>query len=87
MHEMSLMNDLFAKIDGIAKEHGVDRISGVKVHLGALAHISPDHFREHFEEGARGTVAEGARLHVSQGTDQTDPRAGDIVLESVDVED
>ena len=37
--------------------------------LGALAHISPDHFREHFEHGACGTIAEGARLTIEIGHD------------------
>ena len=62
MHEFSLINDLMWKIDAIAREQGARRVVGVKVRLGALSHISPDHFREHFEAAATGTIAEAARL-------------------------
>jgi hydrogenase nickel incorporation protein HypA/HybF len=59
----------------------------VKVKLGALAHISAEHFREHFQQAARGTAAEGARLDIDVSTDESDPCAQDILLKSVDVED
>jgi len=85
MHEMSLMNDLMGKIETISREHGGAQVVGVRVHLGALAHISADHFREHFVEGARGTRAEGARLEIEMGLDPKDPHAQDILLRSVEV--
>jgi hydrogenase nickel incorporation protein HypA/HybF len=55
MHEFSLITDLMRKITAIACEQGASRISGVNVKLGALAHISAEHF-----EQAVGTAAEGA---------------------------
>jgi hydrogenase nickel incorporation protein HypA/HybF len=58
----------------------------VTVRLGALSHISAHHFREHFEEAARGGPAEGADLVVETSGDESDPRAQDIMLESVEVE-
>jgi hydrogenase nickel incorporation protein HypA/HybF len=87
MHEFSLIADLMRKISAIAYEQGADRISGVKVKLGALAHISGEHFREHFEQAALGTSAEGARLDIDVSTDESDPHAQDILLQSVDVEE
>ena len=54
--------------------------------LGALSHISADHFREHFDHAAGGTPAEGARLEVEVFGDVDDPRAQDIILDSVEVE-
>jgi hydrogenase nickel incorporation protein HypA/HybF len=87
MHEFSLINDLMRKITKIAAEQKSAKVTGVTVRLGALAHISADHFREHFEHAARGTVAESAKLHVLTSTDEADPRAQDILLESVDVAD
>jgi hydrogenase nickel incorporation protein HypA/HybF len=59
----------------------------VKVKLGALAHISEEHFREHFEQAAAGTPAEGARLDIDVSADESDPHAQDILLQSVDVEE
>ena len=87
MHEMSLIHDLMRKIKTIASDQNAARVVGVKVRIGALAHISADHFREHFEEEAKGTIAEGARLEVEMLTDENDPQAQDIILDSVEVED
>jgi len=85
MHEFSLMADLFRKIDSIYHDNGGNEIVGVKVTLGALSHITPDHFAEHFEEFSKGTPAEGAKLDVIQLEDQNDPNAQDILLDSVEV--
>lgn len=79
MHEMSLMADLFRKIEQVAREHRARKIVKVKVTLGALSHLSPDHFREHFEHASRGTVAEDASLEIA-----VQPNAQEILLESVE---
>lgn len=86
-HEFSLMADLLHKIEDAARHDGPgSKVIGVQVRLGALANISAGHFREHFVEAARGTVAEGAELTVLESTDPTDSHALDIMLESVDIE-
>jgi hydrogenase nickel incorporation protein HypA/HybF len=85
MHELSLMANLLKKIDKIAIEQHADRVVSVKVKLGALAHISADHFRGHFVDGAKGTKAEGARLDVEVSEDMDDPNAQDILLDSIEV--
>jgi hydrogenase nickel incorporation protein HypA/HybF len=85
MHEYSLMADLLLKILRIAHETKAERITSVKVKLGALSHITKEHFTEHFEEAIRGTVAEGAVLSVEQMASQTDSNAQDILLESIDI--
>jgi hydrogenase nickel incorporation protein HypA/HybF len=86
MHEFSLINDLMRKIDAIAREQSARRVVGVKVTLGALSHISADHFHDHFIAAANGTIAEGARLEVETLRDEYDPHAQDILLASVEVE-
>ena len=53
---------------------------------GALSHFTPDHFREHFERAAAGTVAEGAEVDVELSEDVTHPDASGVKLESVEVE-
>lgn len=85
MHEFSLMADLLRKIEQLAKDADADKVMAVKVKLGALSHITPDHFREHFEEAVVGTVADGAILEVAQCKDEHDPNAQYILLESVDI--
>jgi hydrogenase nickel incorporation protein HypA/HybF len=79
------MADLLGKIQQLAQDAKADKVMGVKVKLGALSHITPDHFREHFEAAIVGTIAEGATLDVEQSDDQGDPNAQDILLESVDI--
>ena len=85
MHEFSLMADLLRKIEQLAKAADADRVTAVKVKLGALSHITPDHFRGHFEEAVVGTVAEGAELDIEQNDDERAPNAQDILLESVEI--
>ncbi|MEW6731350.1 MAG: hydrogenase maturation nickel metallochaperone HypA [Acidobacteriota bacterium] len=86
MHELSLLADLIKKIESIAYEQKVTRITGVKVKLGALSHISPEHFREHFLHASQGTAAEGAELVIDLLKDENDPHAQDILLDSLEVE-
>ncbi len=79
------MSDLLRKIESIAKESSAQKVTAVTIKLGALAHITPDHFREHFETAVIGSVAEGAILNIKQLSDEQDPNAQDILLESVDI--
>ena len=53
----------------------------VRLKVGPLAHIEPDHLREHFVAAARGTVAEAARLEI-----ETTEELHDLTLESIDVD-
>ncbi len=61
-------------------------VTRIRVRLGALSHFTPHHFREHFEDASRGTIAEGAEVESELGTDPTEPTAQGVVLESIDVE-
>ena len=54
--------------------------------LGALSHFTPAHFREHFEDASRGTLAEGAEVEAELRTDPTEDEAQGVVLESIDIE-
>jgi hydrogenase nickel incorporation protein HypA/HybF len=87
MHELSLINDLMHKIESVAQSRNARKIVGVKVQLGALAHISAEHFREHFVHAARRTAAEDARLDIEVLSDENDPHAMEILLCSVTVEE
>jgi len=86
MHEASLMTSLMRRIGEVAAAEGARRITGVSVWLGALSHMSAAHFAEHFNEAACGTLAEGARLHVTLSDDEGHEHAQDILLESVEVD-
>ena len=83
MHEKALMDDLMAKILAVSEAEGGVRVTRVTVWLGALSHFTPEHFREHFDDAARGTLAEGAQVEATLDSDISDPRAQGVVLESV----
>ena len=87
MHEASLIADLLHQIAAVMRQQGTGRVVGVTVKLGALSHISPAHFREHFAYGTRGSIAEGARLTLEIGHDISDPRAQEVVLDCIEVEE
>jgi hydrogenase nickel incorporation protein HypA/HybF len=86
MHEASLIVDLMRRIDRIAGEARAKRVTGVSVWLGALSHLSADHFTAHFNAAAAGTIAAGAALHITLSDDANDARAQDILLQSIEVE-
>jgi hydrogenase nickel incorporation protein HypA/HybF len=80
------MTDLMREIEGVARADGATRVTRVSVRLGALSHFTEEHFREHFVDASRGTLAEGAAVDAVLASDLDDPRATGVVLESVEVE-
>jgi hydrogenase nickel incorporation protein HypA/HybF len=81
------MADLLRKVESVAAREGAASVTGISVRLGALSHMSPAHFREHWQQAARGTVAEGAEIAIESSPDTTDPHAEEILLRSVTVAD
>jgi len=86
MHEKHLTEDLVHKLEALAAEEGGSHVTRIRVRLGALSHFSPEHFREHFEEAAAGTVADGAEVQAELDTDPTAPGAQGVLLETVEFE-
>jgi len=86
MHEMSLMTNLMRQIEVLAKEHQATRVCGIKIRLGALSHFSKEHFKEHFDIVAKGSLAEGAQLDIELLADEDDPLAYDVIIEEIDVD-
>ena len=86
MHEQALMNDLMRKILDEADAAGAACVVGIDVRLGALSHFTPEHFREHYEDASRGTIAEGATVAAELRTDPTEPEAQWVVLASIEIE-
>ena len=86
MHEHALMKDVMRKLEEVAMRGGVTRVTRVSVRLGALSHFTPEHFREHFVDSSRGTIADGAEVDAVLDDDIADARARGVVIESVEVE-
>lgn len=85
MHEHSLMNNLMNKILSLAEKENATQVTKVSVVLGALSHMSPEHFKEHFNISAKGTIAENAAIDAEEAHDMNDPNAQTILLKSIDV--
>ena len=86
MHEHALIANLLRQVDKVAATEGARKVTKVSVWLGALSHMSPDHFRTHFDADATGSLAEGAELDCETSSDIADPNAMSVLLKSVEVE-
>ncbi len=86
MHETGIVRNLVRRLETVAQEAGAERVSGVVVWLGALSQFSPEHFREHFDEEARGTLAERAALRIELSEDVEHPHAQNVMMQSVDLD-
>jgi hydrogenase nickel incorporation protein HypA/HybF len=86
MHEKHLTEDLVRKLEALTAEEGAVRVRSIGVSLGALSHFTPRHFREHFDEAAAGTVAEGAQIEAELSVDPTAPGAQGVLLQTVELE-
>jgi hydrogenase nickel incorporation protein HypA/HybF len=80
------MRGLMAKLEAVARDQRAGRVKGLRVRLGALSHFSAEHFREHFQEASRGTLAADAALEIEVSADLADPHAQDVIIESIEVE-
>lgn len=85
MHEKSLMDDLMRKILSLASREGAVKVTKVSVKLGALSHMSKEHFKEHFDIAAQGTIAEDAEIDAEESLDIHDANAASVILKDIDV--
>lgn len=85
MHERALMDDLVRKVLAVAEAEGASSVARIWVRLGALSHFTPPHFREHWADATRGTLAEGAEVEATMDEDLTGDEAPGVVLQSVEV--
>jgi hydrogenase nickel incorporation protein HypA/HybF len=82
MHEQAVMRDLVQHIVSVAEAEGASSVTHVDVELGALSHFTPEHFREHYVDATRGTIAEGAAVDATI----SDERGADVVLLGLELE-
>ncbi len=85
MHERALMDDLLRKVLAVAEAERATRVVRIRVRLGALSHFTPEHFREHWVDASRGTLAEGAEADATLDSELVGEAAQGVVLESVEV--
>ena len=87
MHETALVRDVVHRVEDLARSTGARRVTRAKVWLGALSHLSAEHFREHFAIEAQGSIAVGAPLAIDVSDDLDHPHAPHVLLESVDLDE
>jgi hydrogenase nickel incorporation protein HypA/HybF len=80
------MRDVIGRVAALADAEGATAVTRVVVRLGALSHFTPEHFRQHYEDAALGTIAEGALVDAAVHGDATDRDAQGVVVESVELE-
>jgi len=87
MHETALVRDVVRRINDLARGGDARRVIGARIWLGALSHLSPEHFRAHYSVEARGTAAATAILDIEVSDDLGDPHAQHVRLESIDLDE
>ena len=64
MHELALCQSVVESLREQARVHGFERITTVRLEIGALSCVSAEAIDFCFSAVARGTLADGARLEV-----------------------
>ena len=86
MHETAWLNDLVQAVASVARRDGARRVVGVTIRLGPSSVLSIEHIREGFADAARGTIAEGARLVITEAGAGAGPIERGEVLDSIEIE-
>jgi hydrogenase nickel incorporation protein HypA/HybF len=87
MHEEALLKDLRRKIVEVARENGAEHVTRVRLWVGALCELNESGLKAAWPRTTKGTAAERSVLEVETSKDLHDPRAEDVILTSLDVED
>ncbi|GAA0785229.1 hydrogenase maturation nickel metallochaperone HypA [Marinobacterium sediminicola] len=64
MHELSLCRSLIELLQEQAEQHRFTRVKQLWLEVGPLAAVVPEAMQFAFEAASRGSLAEGARLHL-----------------------
>ena len=86
MHETALVRNLIHRVEKLCTDEEAERVVEVSVWLGALCHMSPEHFTDHFRQEAAGTCADQAHLWIETSDDINHPHAQDVLLQSLELE-
>jgi hydrogenase nickel incorporation protein HypA/HybF len=66
MHELSLMENTLAIVFEEARRHGAEKVTGLRLRVGAMSGVVPEALEFAFEALIEGTLAEGAQLHIER---------------------
>lgn len=66
MHETALCRGIVEALKEQAVIHGFQRVTLVRLSIGALSHVEPEALAFSFDVACRGTLAEGATLDIER---------------------
>lgn len=66
MHEASVAAGIIETVSKVAKQHGVSRVTGIKLLIGEFTCIQSEALRFSLETLGEGTVAEGAAINIEK---------------------
>ena len=64
MHELAITENILRIAVQAAEEHQAKRVLEIRMKIGAYSGVVPQYIQEYFDLVSRGTVAEGAQLHI-----------------------
>lgn len=85
MHEMHLMKNIIQKLEQVSRAHQAEKVVSLKVWLGALSHLTPEHFLEHFEYESKNTHVEGALVSFEISNDVEHPDSMEVKILEVEI--
>lgn len=66
MHEMAIVSQLLEEVLRVAHNHHATHVSEIEVRVGSMRQVVPEALRVGFEAASAGTMAQGARLRISE---------------------
>lgn len=66
MHELTLAERALGIVDKTARAAGAQRVTRIRLSIGALAHVDPDTMQYCCEVVSRDSLAEGAQIEVTR---------------------
>ncbi len=66
MHELSVTKNIFEIVIKHAQMNDVQKVFKVNLQIGALSDLQSEWIQRYFDRLSRGTVAQGAKLHVTR---------------------
>jgi len=66
MHEYGIASSLLESVLESAAKHGAKKVTAIRIRVGALRGVVPEHLAFFFEHLSEGTVAEGCDLQIEE---------------------
>ena len=86
MHEEAQLHDVIRKAEEVARREGAERVTRVRLWVGARSHLAGPELRERWAHAVTGTSLAGAEVEIELSPDRLDPNAEHVMLRSLDVD-